>query len=297
MTVAEKIEIAQASQFLAANDIAKGGLYGGGISARLPRLLYMIRKNVERLYGLDPSDSTLTKTSNYMYSLCAPFSLRAQAILGGGGTIASVVPVSATSVFPIYITQANFTTATDYNDTRIVGQNLMIFYNEINRYLIPGTEWSYTATGVSITLPGFDATDPSASMNLMIEKVTAGASAGGAGDSVLISTYYGDTDYYSDLISNNDNVPYNGTSPGIIGNPMSATFAAGASHADGKYLVFKVASSMNNKSSWNNIGSFGNSGNIPDGVFREPISFGGNDYYCTRIAYVFDPSFLTMVLT
>jgi len=110
MTIAEKIDIAKVSQFLAANAIETGGLYGGGISANLPRLLYMVRKNVERLYALDPSDTTLTKTANYMYSLCAAFSLKAQSIIGGGGSIAPIIPselpnpidfiVSGSSIIP-----------------------------------------------------------------------------------------------------------------------------------------------------------------------------------------------------
>ena len=88
-TVPDIIEIAQLSQPLAANYIQKRGLYGGGIDRKLPRLLYMVRKTVEKRYDQDPSDSTLVKTANYLYALCAPFNLEAQNMLagGGGGTI------------------------------------------------------------------------------------------------------------------------------------------------------------------------------------------------------------------
>ena len=77
---------------------------------------------------------------------------------------------------------------------------------------------------------------------------------------------------------------------------MSVTFAAGAVDPAGKFLVFKIASSQTDKSTWANTGTL-NSGNIPDSVFRELITFGGYDYYCTRIAYVFDPLTLNIVLT
>lgn len=172
MTVAEKIEIAQASQFLAANDVAKGGLYGGGISTRLPRLLYMVRKNVERMYSLNPSAASLTKTANYMYSLCAPFSLRAQAILGNGGSIAPGGGGGSTSViYPIFITSADFESdGVSYNNPDIVGDNLIIFVNEyVQQWLsASGSTFSYTATGIIMNIPDFDANVNS--WSIVIEK-------------------------------------------------------------------------------------------------------------------------------
>lgn len=58
---------------------------------------------------------------------------------------------------PIKITQADFSTATAYNNATIVGASLAIFLNEINRYLQPD-EWEATPTGINILIPGFDAT-------------------------------------------------------------------------------------------------------------------------------------------
>lgn len=91
MTVAEIIEIAEISQFMAANDIANNGLYtGGGAYKRLPRHLYLVRKNVQRMYELDPTDDTLTATSNYLLALCGKYRFAAQSVMGGTGTIASI---------------------------------------------------------------------------------------------------------------------------------------------------------------------------------------------------------------
>lgn len=88
-TVSEVINIAKASQFLATIAINRGGLYWGGIDRLLPRKLFNIRKDIEWLFGLDPSNDTLTKTANYLYALCAPFSALAQIVVaaGGGGII------------------------------------------------------------------------------------------------------------------------------------------------------------------------------------------------------------------
>ena len=94
LTVVDKISIAKISQFLAGNDIERSGYEGAGQDLRLPRKLYMIRKNIEWLYNLDSDDETLTVTSNYLYALCGKYTFKAQEILntgGGGGIISPVV--------------------------------------------------------------------------------------------------------------------------------------------------------------------------------------------------------------
>ncbi len=88
-SVSEILNIAKASQYLATVAIRRNGLFNGGIDRMLPRKLYCIRKNVEWLFGLDPTDDTLARVANYLYALCAPFSALAQIVIaaGGGGII------------------------------------------------------------------------------------------------------------------------------------------------------------------------------------------------------------------
>jgi len=88
-TVSNVLNIAKVSQYLAINAIRARGLFGGGIDRLLPRKLYCIRKSIEWLLNLDPNNSTLTKTANFLYALCGPFSGQAQVIIGssGGGII------------------------------------------------------------------------------------------------------------------------------------------------------------------------------------------------------------------
>lgn len=95
-TVSQIIQIAEVSQYLSGNDIAKSGLYGGGQLLNLPRILYMVRKNVQWMNNLDSGDDSLTSTSNYLYSLCNRYAFKAQNILdiSSGGTIAPVTPSS-----------------------------------------------------------------------------------------------------------------------------------------------------------------------------------------------------------
>lgn len=168
-TVEEIIQIAEYSQTLAAVDVASSGLYGGGVDLLLPRKLYMVRKNVEREYTLNPSSESLTATSNYLYALCGKNGLIAQREIGvSGGSVAPVTPGGGgASDFPIYITNSDFDNATQYVDDRLTAENIIVYLNEINRYLIPGVETSLSGDTLTIMLPGFDAT--SNVYNLVIE--------------------------------------------------------------------------------------------------------------------------------
>jgi hypothetical protein len=45
--ISEIINIAKISEYLCANDIAKKGLFGGGVDLQLPNKIFNIRKSVE----------------------------------------------------------------------------------------------------------------------------------------------------------------------------------------------------------------------------------------------------------
>ena len=90
LTVSEIIQVAKVSQYLADDDASKGALFGSVIDPMLGIKLYVIRKDVEDIYNLDPTNADLVKTSNYLYGLCGSYALTAQAIISGGG--GSVVP-------------------------------------------------------------------------------------------------------------------------------------------------------------------------------------------------------------
>jgi hypothetical protein len=117
-----------------------------------------------------PSES-LVATSNYLFSLCRGYNLQAQNIInvGGGGSVSPVAPTS--TVFPLYITSADFTDATHYDNPDIVGYTLSIFINEwTQQWLVAPAAFSYTATGINITLLGFDSTQ--LDYTILIQKIT-----------------------------------------------------------------------------------------------------------------------------
>lgn len=94
-TIAEIVDIYPIAQYLAANDIAKKGLYGGGVDVELPNKIYMVGKNVKRIFDYDPSDSTLPATARYLYGLCGIYGSQALVVVQNAGTIASVTPPSS----------------------------------------------------------------------------------------------------------------------------------------------------------------------------------------------------------
>jgi hypothetical protein len=184
-SVADIIDIARLSQVYAANDIAKKGVYGGGIDRRLPQMLYIERKAVEAVYALDPTDDYLRFTANYLYALCGPYGLRAAYALdsGSSGTVAPATPPTGfTFVYLIPITGPDFADATNYNDPRIVGKDLEIFWDNVNRYLLP-TEFNPTPIGIEILIDGFDATSTNsdAIFKIYIENPTGTSGSGVSG--------------------------------------------------------------------------------------------------------------------
>jgi hypothetical protein len=82
-TIAEKIQYAKISQYLAQKDIAIQDIFNGGsLDIRLPRLLYIVRSSVQWLYNLNPADTTLAGSSTYLYGLCGKYNIQAQTIAG-----------------------------------------------------------------------------------------------------------------------------------------------------------------------------------------------------------------------
>lgn len=161
LTVAQKLNIAEISQYLCNLDIMKGSLYANGIDYLHPLKIMSARKSVQNRYDRNPTDTTLEATSNYMLSLCYKWLTAAQIINAGGGSTSSGVVQVIKS--PLPITGADFATSTAWNGTNTDGitirstYTLQIFWNDIQRFLQEGTEWNRTSSGFNITLSGFDA--------------------------------------------------------------------------------------------------------------------------------------------
>ncbi len=172
LDIPDILDIANISEYLCVCDIERGGLYGGGQDLQLPTKIYMVKKNVQWMYDIDPSDSTLRFTANYLYALCNKYVLKAQHTTGGGGSVSPVSPSFGNMIeylIEVYGGVPDFTNATDYDDTRIVGHNLVIFWNDIPKFLVGGIEWAYTPTGIRILYSGFDAVNNNYDFKIFIK--------------------------------------------------------------------------------------------------------------------------------
>lgn len=170
--ITDILQQAEVSQYLATNQIANGNIFSGVLDNNLDKILYTERKSVAWAYSQNNNDPSLVKTGNYLFWLMGKFRLQAIGIIagGGGGTpISPITPPISSGTYLIPILAAAFADATNYNNPLIVGKNLQIFYNNINRFLLSG-EYSSTSTGVQILLDGFDAkgVNSDAEMNIFI---------------------------------------------------------------------------------------------------------------------------------
>lgn len=148
------IDIAKLSQSYCLTEIQKEGLDGGGIDLLLPEKIYNIRKSVEWLYDLNPNDSTLQATSNYLYALCAPFNLKAENTIngGGGGTVSPVVPINAPNPIEFIVSDSSLipTGNSSLTITNFVGYNLLFIRNNISQSQVNNGDTYFTwnrATG------------------------------------------------------------------------------------------------------------------------------------------------------
>ena len=169
------LDIARVSQYLSANDIAKGSLFGERKVPITPKVLYMERKAVEWMYNLDPTNETLRLTANYLYSLCRGYNLEASNIVnsGGGGSITPANPSAIVIPSPIavrgddFTSQYSWTGANGANVNVLPSYTLQVLYNPASTMLTESTDWTRTATGFDIVLGGvfssFDATGANAS--------------------------------------------------------------------------------------------------------------------------------------
>jgi hypothetical protein len=173
-TIANTIELAKVTSVLASQLIAKGRLFGRSIiDERFPKMITTERIIIEKVYAADPSYDGLQTASDYLYDLCGRFISEAQSIVdgGGGGSVAGVTP-GGSNIYPFIITGADFEAdGITYNNSEIVGDNLMLFVTGYNQeWQFAPTFFSYTATGIVITAPSFDANNFG---NIIVQKIVS----------------------------------------------------------------------------------------------------------------------------
>ncbi len=97
--VSTYLNIARVSQYFAADGNAQNLLFKGSDNrTQQAALLFMTRKVINWLNTLDSTDARLPNMTNYMYSLCNPYVLRAQGVINAGATGNIVNPSNTNNV-------------------------------------------------------------------------------------------------------------------------------------------------------------------------------------------------------
>ena len=142
---------------LAGNEIAKSSLYGQKLDNQLPKKIYAVYFVVNKIYQEDANYTGLTAAANYLWELMGRYGV--QALNYQGTTSGSGTPTPSntfTNSYLIRVLGGEFTDETHYDNPKIIGKQLAIFWNDVSRYLL-STEFNLTSTGINITAAGFDA--------------------------------------------------------------------------------------------------------------------------------------------
>jgi hypothetical protein len=155
-TTSSTINIAKVSQYLSAVDIMKGGLFGSKINENWDVDLYMERKAVEWASGQSATYENIYETTQYLYWLCYKTN-KAQYIINSntGGELAPVQSPDdcCIDLYPIYISASDLDEEGNYNNSDIVGDNVILFFNDNDeKWHRASADWFlFTPTGIRIT--------------------------------------------------------------------------------------------------------------------------------------------------
>ncbi len=276
-SVSQILTIAKISEYLAGNASTKDKLFKNTfIDKELSKVIYMERVGIQNRYNLNPSDSTLIQTSNYLFDLLGKYSAQAESIL-----LNQLIPP------PTITNPANVSTTVGAGATFSVVVVSSITYTVQwyrNGVAIPG------ATGLSITLSNVQLTDSGSTFYAKATNASGSATSNSATLTVtaLITVYahYGSVDPFPNLSIGLDNFVYQ-LSQNIANNaPITWNWPVAAQN--NQYELIKIPVGQSVKTLWVNTPL--NQGTIPDAIFRAYITFGGFDYICSRVAMSIDSS-------
>lgn len=156
-SVSDIITWAKITQPLAAFYESKSSAtVGGSVDKDLHIKIYLTRKDVEYEQAKDPTGDKIYSIANYLYALCFPYILQAQAATGGGGSIAPITPGSAPDPLDFEVTASSFivASATSKGISSFVGYNILFVRNNITQSTVNqgGTYYSWDKASGSFVL-------------------------------------------------------------------------------------------------------------------------------------------------
>lgn len=282
-TIPEILQVAKISQYLAGNDTANNlFLKGGSLTNGLATKIYMERSGVQNLYDLDPTNSALRPTANYVYALCGRYAIQAENIIANLDQAPPVVTGADDEsvedgqqvTFSIGVTSALPYVIQWYDQNGIIPGATSLSYSFTAALADDGNEYYAVVSNAAGSVQ-------SATGELTVTQTIQG------------SYYYGSVDYYPELSIGIDNVPYQGTFNITDGNPLVVPFPLAASN--NKFNIVKYPITQSDKTLWNNTQS--NFGQIPDAQYRAIFTIGSWKYIVSRTEMSLDSTQTTVTYT
>lgn len=280
LTTAQILTIAQVCEYMTVVDIhTKQVFKGGDLNQRQARLIYMERLSVQNRYNLNPSDTTLIQTGNYLFSLLRnwPAALnRINSISGGLPVITNPSDVSITvgqnAVFTVSVTSfASYTVQWYRNGVAISG-----------------------ATGLSYTLTNGQLADSGATFNAIATNAAGNAISLPATLTVTpgltAQWWFGTDDPFPALSGGSDTLTYQVSETIAHNAAIVIPYPFGAEN--NQFNVLRYPVTENDKTVWVNTNL--NQGVIPDSVMRAILIVNSFKYIISRNAMSLDPIITTL---
>ena len=278
--IPECIDIAKVSQYLAADSRSIQLAFSGGfVNKNIPSLIRVVREALEWGYTNNSSDITLIPVSNYLYSICEEAN-KAQVIIGIN-TQVGVAPIF--TLQPINISQQAGTSAS----LVVATSGTPVIYYQWQKY--DGTIYVdiIGATAGTIGFPSLSTIDEGSyrcvAFNAYGTTISTVATISVA---VQLQCFYAYSvgDPYAAIQGGTDPLTYQVTKLFNSGaSSISLTLLAAGEN--NQFGTFKIPTGQPLKTVWYNT-AFDN-GQIPDSVWRDPITLNGYDYYITRTAFTY----------
>jgi Immunoglobulin domain len=278
--ISECIDIAQISQYLAADNRAMQMAFSGGfVNKNIPSLIRVVREALEWGYANNSSDITLIPVSNYLYSICEDAN-RAQVILSANaqaGT-APVFTLQPTNISQQAGTEAGLVVST--SGTPIITYQWQKYNGSIYVNMMGATLQTLSFSSLSITDEGNYRCVALSAYGTTISDVATVTVA------VQLQCFYAYSigDPYAAIQGGTDPLIYQ-VSQLFNSGVSSISLALLAAGENNNFGTFKIPTGQSLKTAWYNT-AFDN-GQIPDSVWRDKITLNGYDYYITRTEFTY----------
>lgn len=280
-TIAQIIQYAQISQYLAGNDKSSlTQLQSGSYIGILPQLLYMEGTLLQNLNTLNPGSPTLRGTAEYVLSLCGKYLTTA---------IQTVNNLAGSR--PVVTGPANQSTTVGGSVTfsvSVTGTGPFSYQWLLGGVPIPGaTSSTYPVTNAQLSQNGGLY---SVAVTNSVTTVTSNQATLTVTASIQANWWFGSSDPYPALSGGSDTLVYQINQSIAHDAAITINYPSGAEN--NQFNVLRYPNTENQKTFWFNTSL--NNGSIGDATMRNILNINGYYYIVSRAAMSLDNTTTTL---